>query len=186
MLEVCRIPARWGNFFLSGLIFLIIGIICLIFTRQILNVILIIFSAIALVIGILLVVSSLFVVGLRMQWAPLLFTGIIFIVIGLVSVYFPSIVIAISIFLIAGLSFLIGLLMLMYGAISFAEMKTRIIIVALGIIPMAIGIYIILNPESAGSLVLGLWGIFACIIGIVFIAQAIILRNVQYQLGCDE
>jgi uncharacterized membrane protein HdeD (DUF308 family) len=186
VLEVCRIPARWYSYTLSGLIFLILGIACLVMTQQVLCVILILFSAIAIILGILLLAASVFVAGLRMQWVPLLFSGIILIIIGLVSIYYPYIVSALAIYLIAGISLLVGVLMVVYGAISFVEIKTRILIIILGLIPIVIAIYMILNPWSAAALVLRLWGIFACILGIVLIIQGLILRGVNYELGCNE
>jgi len=184
--EVCRIPARWTSYTLSGLIFLVLGIVCLVLTQQVLGVILILFSAIALILGILLIIASICFVGFRMQWIPLLFSGIILVIIGLVSVYYPSFVTALAIYLIAGISLLLGTLMVIYGAISFVETKTRIIIVILGLIPIVIAIYMIVNPSSAAVLILKLWGIFASIFGIVFIIQGLILRKVNHELGCNE
>lgn len=186
MLEVCRIPARWQGYLLSGVIFLILGIICLFLTRQVMGIMLVLFSAIAILIGILLVVASVFVIGFRMHWAPLLLSGVIFIIIGLFSIYYPEIVTAVAIYLIAGLSILVGILMVVYGAISFVEMKTRLLIVILGVIPIFIGGFMIFNPSSAAALVIQLWGIFACILGIVLIVQGLILRRVNRELGCSE
>jgi uncharacterized membrane protein HdeD (DUF308 family) len=186
VLEVCRIPARWHGYILSGLIFLMLGIVCLILTRQVLSALLIIFGAGALILGILLIVASVFVVGFRLQWVPLLFFGIILIIIGLVSIYYPGIVTALAIYLIAGVSLLAGALMVIYGAISFVETKTRILIILLGLIPIVIAVFMILNPGSAAELVLILWGIFACILGVVLIIQGLVLRRVNYELGCNE
>jgi uncharacterized membrane protein HdeD (DUF308 family) len=186
VLEVCRIPARWHGYILSGLIFLILGIVCLILTQQVLNVLLIIFGAIALILGILLIVASVFVVGFRLQWVPLLFFGIILIIIGLVSIYYPATVIALAIYLISGVSLFAGVLMVIYGAISFVETKTRVLIILLGLIPIIIAIFMVLNPGSAAALVLALWGIFACFLGVVLIIQGLVLRRVNYELGCNE
>jgi uncharacterized membrane protein HdeD (DUF308 family) len=186
VLEVCRIPARWHGYILSGLILLILGIVCLVMTRQVLSVLLIIFGAIALMLGILLIVASVFVVGFRLQWVPLFFFGIILIILGLVTIYYPVIVTALAIYLIAGVSILVGVLMVIYGAISFVETKTRVLIILLGIIPIVIAIFMVLNPGSAAELVLFLWGIFSCILGVVFIIQGFVLRRVNYELGCNE
>lgn len=186
MLEVCRIPARWHGYTLSGVIFLLFGIVCLILTQLVMSVILILFSAIALVLGILLIAASVFIAGLRMQWVPLLCSGIILVIVGLVSIYYPYIVSALAIYLIAGISLLVGVLMVIYGAISFVETKTRILIILLGLIPIVIAIYIVFNPWSAAALVLRLWGIFACILGVVLIIQGLMLGRVNQELGCNE
>jgi uncharacterized membrane protein HdeD (DUF308 family) len=186
MLEVCRIPARWQGYTLSGVFFLLLGIICLVLTQQVMSVLLILFSAIALLLGILLIAAGVFVAGLRFQWVPLVLSGGIFIIIGLVSIYYPDIVSAIAIYLLAGLGLLVGISMVIYGAISFVEFKTRILIVLLGFIPIVIGIYMILYPSSAAALIIRLWGIFACILGIALIVQGLILRKINYQFGCNE
>ncbi len=186
MLEVCRIPARWHGYILSGVIFLILGILCLILTQQVMSVLFILFSAIALLLGILLIVAGVFVAGLRFQWVPLLFLGGIFIVIGLASIYYPDIVTALAIYLIAGIALLVGLLMVIYGAISFVETKTRVLIVLLGFIPLVIAIYMILYPTSAAALLLRLWGVFACILGVALLVQGLILRKINYEFGCNE
>ncbi len=146
VLEVCRIPARWHGYTLSGLIFLILGIVCLILTQQVLSVLLIIFGAIALILGILLIVASVFVVGLRLQWVPLFFfrnnphnyrAGLY-----LLPGYCNSS---------RDLSYRRGIppcrvLMVIYGAISFVETKTRILIILLGLIPIVIAIFMIRTP----------------------------------------
>jgi uncharacterized membrane protein HdeD (DUF308 family) len=186
VLEVCRIPARWQGYTLSGVILLFLGIICIVLTHQVLGIILVLFSAIALLLGILLIAAAVFVIGFRMQWVPLLFFGIIFVIIGLVSIYYPDIVSVLAIYLIAGIAILLGVLMLIYGAVSFVETKTRVLIVLLGFIPLSIGIYMILFPSSAAVLLVRLWGIFACIMGIALITQGLILRKVNYQFGCNE
>jgi uncharacterized membrane protein HdeD (DUF308 family) len=186
VLEICRIPARWHGYTLSGVILLIIGIMCLFLTQQILSVLLLLFGAIAILLGILLIAACVFVAGFRMQWVPLLFFGIILIIIGLVSIYYPYIISTLAIYLIAGLALLLGVLMVIYGTISFVETKTRILIILLGIIPLIIAIYMILYPGSAATLVLGLFGIFACILGIALIIQGLVLRRVNYELGCNE
>ncbi|MEI6293104.1 MAG: DUF308 domain-containing protein [Methanomicrobiales archaeon] len=186
MLEVCRIPARWQGYILSGVFFLLLGIICLALTQQVMSVLLILFSAIALLMGILLIAAGVFVSGLRLQWVPLLFLGIIFIVIGLASIYYPEIVSALAIYLLAGIALLVGSLMVIYGSISFAEMKTRVLIVLLGVIALVIAGYMILYPKSAAGLLLKLWGFFACILGIALLVQGLILRRVNYEFGCNE
>jgi uncharacterized membrane protein HdeD (DUF308 family) len=186
MLEVCRIPARWQGYILSGVLFLLLGIICLVLTRPVLSILLILFSAIALLLGILLIAAGVFVAGLRYQWVPLLFLGGIFIVSGLASIYYPDIVTALAIYLIAAIALLVGLLMMIYGAISFVELKIRILVVLLGFIPIVIGIYMILYPSSAAVLLLRLWGVFACILGVALLGQGIILRKVNYEFGCNE
>jgi len=186
VLEVCRVPARWGGYALSGLFFILFGITCLVLTQQVLSVILLLFSAITILIGILLIAASVFVAGFRVQWVPLLFSGIILIIIGLVSVYYPTMVSTFAIYLLAGISLLAGALMVIYGAISFVETKTKILIILLGIIPIAIAVYMILYPGSAAALIIVLFGIFACVLGIVLVIQGLVLRSVNYELGCNE
>jgi len=186
MLEICRIPARWQGYTLSGFFLVLLGIVCLILTQQVMSVLFILFSAIALLLGILLIVAGVFVAGLRFQWVPLLFLGGIFIVIGLASIYYPDIVTALAIYLIAGIALLVGLLMVIYGAISFVETKTRVLIVLLGFIPLVIAIYMILYPTSAAALLLRLWGVFACILGVALLVQGLILRKINYEFGCNE
>lgn len=186
VLEVCRIPARWQSYTLSGVIFVILGIACLALTWQVLSVLLILFSAIALILGILLIAASVFVAGFRVQWVPLLCSGIIFIIIGLVSIYYPDIVSALAIYLIAGISLLAGVLMVVYGTMSFAETKTRILIVLLGLVPIVIAVYMLLYPASGAVMILRLWGIFGCILGVALITQGLILQRVNHELGCNE
>ena len=70
VLEVCRIPARWHGYILSGVIFLILGIICLILTQQVLSVLLIIFGAIALLLGILLIAAECICCGITVAMGP--------------------------------------------------------------------------------------------------------------------
>ena len=160
--------------------------ICLVLTRQVLSVLLLLFSAIAILLGIILIAASIFVAGFRMQWVPLLFSGIILVIIGLLSIYYPYVVSTLAIYLIAVISLLLGILLVIYGAISFVETKTRILIILLGIIPVIIAIYMFINPGSASTLILMLWGVFACILGIVLIVQGLALRNLNYELGCNE
>ena len=136
--------------------------------------------------GIILIAASIFVVGFRIQWVPLLFSGIILMIIGLVSIYYPNVVSTLAIYLIATISLLLGILIVIYGAISFVETKTRILIILLGIIPIIIAIYMFLYPGSAAALILMLWGVFACILGIVLIIQGLALRRINYELGCNE
>jgi uncharacterized membrane protein HdeD (DUF308 family) len=76
--------------------------------------------------------------------------------------------------------------MVIYGAISFVETKTRALIVLLGFIPLVIAIYMILYPTSAAALLLRLWGVFACILGVALLGQGLILRKINYEFGCNE
>jgi uncharacterized membrane protein HdeD (DUF308 family) len=186
MLEICRIPTRWWSFVIWGLILLAIGIITLLRTDLVMSIIALLFSALVFLIGIILVVICIFASRNNISWWPLLFSGLFFIFLGILSAIAPGLLATIAIILIAALTILIGLLIIGYGMISFAELATRVLVILLGIIPLAIGVYMILHPGIAAVFIVDLWGIFAIIIGIALVVQGLTLKRVKYNFGCDE
>ncbi|HTY15892.1 MAG TPA: DUF308 domain-containing protein [Methanoregulaceae archaeon] len=186
MLEVCRIPSRWGSFIVWGVILILIGIITLLWPTVVMNIIALIFSALAFLIGLILIIIGIFAARYRVSWWPLLLAGLFFIALGIVSVIAPGFLATVAIVLMAALSILIGLLMIGYGLISFEELATRLFVIILGIVPLLIGVAMILYPGIAAVLVVVLWGIFAVVIGVAMIVQAITLWRVKRTFGCDE
>jgi uncharacterized membrane protein HdeD (DUF308 family) len=186
MLEVCRIPTRWWTFIILGLFFLITGIVTLLWTGLVMSAISFIFSILAFTIGILLIITCIFAARYRIPWLPLLLVAFFFLVLGFISVIAPNLLAAVAIVVFAAISILIGLMMIGYGIISFAETTTRLLVPLLGLIPLAIGVYMILNTGTAAVIVVQLWGIFACILGGFFIVQGFTLRRVNYNFGCNE
>jgi uncharacterized membrane protein HdeD (DUF308 family) len=150
------------------------------------SIIALVFTALVFLIGIILIVVCIFAARYTISWWPLLFAGLFFIVLGIVSVMAPGLLATVAIILMAALSILIGLLMIGYGIISFVELVTRLFLIILGIIPLLIGVGMILYPGIAALLVVDLWGIFAIVVGIAMIVQAATLRRVKYTFGCDE
>lgn len=186
MLEVCRVPSRWESFSILGIILILLGIITLLRPNLVMSVIALLFCALAFLIGIILIIACFFAARYTISWWPLLFSGFFFIVLGMISFIAPGLLATIAIVLMAALSILIGLLMIGYGFVAFVEVVTRVLIILLGIIPLLIGVAMILYPGIAAVLVVDLWGIFAIIIGIAMIGQALTLRRVKYTFGCDE
>jgi uncharacterized membrane protein HdeD (DUF308 family) len=186
VLEVCRIPSRWGSFIIWGIVLILIGIVTLFWPTLVMSIIALVFGALAFLIGIILIIVCIFAARYTISQWPLLFAGLFFIVLGVISVTAPGLLATVAIILMAALSILIGLLMIGYGIISFVELATRVLVILLGIIPLLIGVAMILYPGIAAVLVVDLWGIFAIVIGIAMIVQAITLRRVKYTFGCDE
>jgi uncharacterized membrane protein HdeD (DUF308 family) len=186
LLEVCRIPSRWGSFIVWGVILILIGIVTLLWPTAVMSIIAVVFSALAFLIGIILIVVCVFAARYRVSWWPLLFAGLFFIALGIVSIIAPGFLATVAIVLMALLSILIGLLMIGYGIISFVELATRLLVIVLGFIPLLIGVAMILYPGIAAVLVVILWGFFAVVIGVAMIVQAITLWRVKRTFGCDE
>jgi len=186
MLEVCTIPSRWGSFIVWGAVLILIGIVTLLWPTVVMSIIALVFSALAFLIGIILIVVSIFAARYRVSSWPLMFAGLLFIALGVVSVIAPGFLATVAIVLMALLSILIGLLMIGYGLISFVELATRLLVIILGFIPLLIGVAMILYPGIAAVLVVILWGIFAIVIGVAMIVQAITLWRVKRNFGCDE
>ena len=139
MLEVCRIPSRWGSFSIWGIIFILTGIVTLLWPTLVMGIIALLFTILAFLIGIILIIVGIFAARHTISWWPLLFAGLFFIILGLISVMAPGLLATVAIVLMAALSILIGLLIIGYGIISFVELVTKVLIILLGIIPLLIG-----------------------------------------------
>lgn len=180
MIEI--ILEKWWVFLLRGLVAILFGALALIWPQITLLTLVIIFGAFVLLDGIFSVIAGITSRKENFYWWTLLFTGLLEIAIGLLTLFWPNVTGIVLLYLIASWAVIIGILDIVLAIQIRREIKNEWMLILDGIFSVLIGVLLFVFPAASAMAVAWLIGLFAIFLGIVFIILAFRLRKLAGEL----
>ena len=157
---------NWSPFLISGLVTLLYGILALLLSAEMLE-------TVMTVTGVIIVVAGAVCAGVSMlrkknqkPWMLLLFEGIVMVLVGLAAIIWSYETIKLLIILIGVWVAIIGLMQLI-ALIGVQGMVNKWFFVVCGVLALAFGILMILNPFESAEFFVKLTGAIALVVGIL-------------------
>jgi uncharacterized membrane protein HdeD (DUF308 family) len=169
-------------FLFRGLVAILFGVLTLVWPRLSLTVLVLLFGLFAVIGGITAVAAA-----LRNHeehgWGLLLFEGIVGILAGAVALIWPGITAFAFLFLIAAWAILTGILEFVAPLAYPMSGGRAVLMVLAGIISVVFGVLIAIQPAAGLLAVVWLIGIYAIIVGIMYIAVYFESRSLASRLA---
>jgi uncharacterized membrane protein HdeD (DUF308 family) len=169
-------------FLFRGLVAIIFGVLALVWPRLSLTVLVFLFGLFALISGITAIAAA-----LRNHeehgWGLLLFEGILGILAGAVALIWPGITAFAFLFLIAAWAILTGILEFVAPLAYPMSGGRAVLMVLAGIISVVFGVLIAFQPAAGLLAVVWLIGIYAILVGIMYIAVFFESRSLASRLA---
>jgi uncharacterized membrane protein HdeD (DUF308 family) len=169
---------NYRNMFLfRGLAAIIFGVIALVWPRISLHALVLVFGIFAIVSGITAVAAAIRGRDLP-HWGALLFEGILSIAVGTIALMWPGITALAFLFLIAAWAILIGVAELVAPLAFPMSVGRGLLFVLSGIVSIAFGVLIAARPHAGLLAVVWLIGIYAILMGIMYLVVYFESRSV--------
>lgn len=172
----------WVNM-LKATVAIFFGLVTVFWPGITLVVLIYLLSAFVIVVGIIETIHALMSIKRRNTWWVSLIVGLGVLAVGLYLVHHPSASLS-SFILIVGIAFMgWGLLELVQSFVNRLSSGYRVLSLIAGIVSLAVGISVIVQPVSGGLAFVWVLGLFGIIYGIVSLAMGIELRNDYEELS---
>jgi uncharacterized membrane protein HdeD (DUF308 family) len=169
-------------FLFRGLAAIVFGVLTLVWPKLSMFVLVLLFGIFAVISGITAVAAAIRSHG-EPHWGLLLFEGILSIAVGVVALIWPGITAFAFLILIAAWAILIGILELV-APLSFPMSVGRGLLFVLGgIVSIVFGVLIAARPVAGLLTVVWLIGIYAIVMGIMYLAVYFESRSVVQSLA---
>jgi uncharacterized membrane protein HdeD (DUF308 family) len=169
-------------FLFRGLVAILFGVLTLVWPRLSLTVLVFLFGLFAVIGGITAVAAALRNHE-KHDWGLLLFEGIVGILAGAVALIWPGITAFAFLFLIAAWAILTGILEFVAPLAYPMSGGRAVLMVLAGIISVVFGVLIAIQPAAGLLAVVWLIGIYAILIGIMYIAVYFESRTLASRLA---
>ena len=169
-------------FLFRGIVAVLFGILTLVWPKLSLTVLVLLFGIFAVVSGITAVAAALR--NTREQgWGLLLFEGIVGILAGVVALVWPGITALAFLYLLAAWAIITGILEFI-APLSFPMSGGRAVLMVLaGVVSVVFGVLIAFQPASGLLAVVWLIGIYAIVIGVLYIVAYFESRSLTSRLA---
>jgi uncharacterized membrane protein HdeD (DUF308 family) len=179
MLE--KISRNWWMFALRGLVAVIFGVLALVRQEQVLQALVLVFGAFALVNGVITVFTGLSSAPYFSRWWALLVEGIAGVICGLMAIFMPEITTRALMYVIATWALFIGILEIVVAIQFRNELKDEWMLVLGGILSIVFGVLLFVYPAAGAVSMTWMIGIYAIIFGTTEIVFAFRLHNLQQE-----
>jgi uncharacterized membrane protein HdeD (DUF308 family) len=175
-----------GNFrtmFLSrGLAAILFGVLTLVWPKLSLTALVFLFGVFAVISGITAVVAALRSTDMQ-GWGLLLFEGILGILAGAIALIWPGITALAFLYLLAAWAIITGITELI-APLAFPMSGGRAVLMVLsGVLSVAFGVLIAAQPSSGLLAVVWLIGVYAIVVGIMYVAVYFEARSMASSLA---
>ena len=172
---------NWSPFLISGLVTLLYGILALLLSAEMMKTVMTVTGVILVVAGAVCAGVSLLRKKNMMPWMMLLFEGIVMILVGLAAIIWSYETVKLLIILIGVWVAIIGLMQLI-SLIGIKGMANKWFFLVCGVLALAFGILMILNPFESAAFFVKLTGAIALVVGILTLMFAFSIRRLQHQV----
>jgi uncharacterized membrane protein HdeD (DUF308 family) len=174
-----KISRNWWMFALRGLVAVIFGVLALVKQEQVLQALVLVFGAFALVHGVITVFTGLSSAPFFSRWWALLLEGIAGIVCGLAAIFMPEITTTALMYVFGVWAIFAGILEIVVAIEFRNELKDEWMLVLGGILSIVFGVLLFVYPSAGAVSMTWMIGIFAIIYGISEIVFAFRLREAR-------
>jgi len=172
-----KISRNWWLFALRGLVAVIFGVVALIRPEQMLQALVLVFGAYALVDGIFTVIAGIASYRYFKRWWAVLLEGVVGIVIGLLTFFWPNITALALLYYIAAWALITGIFEIV-AAIQLRRVITgEWALILSGLLSMVFGVLLFVFPAAGAVSMVWMIGVYAILFGITLIILAFRLRS---------
>jgi uncharacterized membrane protein HdeD (DUF308 family) len=177
MLE--KITRNWWLFALRGVIAIILGVVALVRPEQMLQALVLVFGAFALVDGIFTVIAGVAARGSFERWWAVLLEGVAGMLIGVLTFIWPNITALVMVYFIAAWAIITGVFEIV-AAIQLRRMITgEWGMILSGLLSMIFGVLLFVFPSAGAVSMVWMIGIYAILFGITLIVFAFRLQSLR-------
>jgi len=182
MLVLAQLARNWWTLVLRGVVAILFGVVAFLRPGITVEVLVLLFAFWALFDGVLALISSVGAAEAHEPWWPLVFIGLLGIAAGLVTLRWPGIT-ALALFLvIAYWSIFRGILDIVAAVRLRDLIPGEWWLVLGGIVSIAFGVLLVMNPGPGLLAVIWLIGIYAVIVGVAFLMLGVRLKGLAGEL----
>lgn len=168
---------NWWMFLVRGILAIILGVIALLSPSGAYLSLVLIIGIYALVSGVVAIISALTSKAKSENWWWIIFVGIIGILFGAFTLLQPAAMSAIWLLLIAAWAILTGILEIITGIRLRKFIKGEFWLILGGAVSVLFGIFLFVNPTSGAFAIGFIVGVFAILIGILYILLAFSMKK---------
>ncbi len=168
---------NWWMFLVRGILALIFGIVALVFPLATFQALVLIFGAFALVDGIFAIVSAFSSNAKTENWWWLILEGALGILIGILTIIQPAAMGEAWLILIAAWALVTGIFEIITAIRIRKQIEGEFWMILSGLISVAFGVLVFLNPVSGAFAIGFIVGIYAIMFGAMMIALSLKLRK---------
>jgi len=162
-----QINRNWWFLALKGVLFILFGLIAIFYPGTAILTVLIYLGIVVLVTGILFLIGAIYNIRHKRPWELWMLEAIIDIALGLLFIIYPAVTLTFFITLIGVWAILLGWYQLVTYYRLRKEPENKSLYLYTGLFAVIIGILFIFNPFGTGKVITVLIGIFALIFGVM-------------------
>lgn len=172
---------NWWAVLIRGIAAVLFGFLALRWPGETLLILVTLYGAFALVDGMFAIVAGLSGIGSGLHWVWPIITGLVGVLIGIITFAAPGLTALALVFFIAAWALVSGITEIIGGWSLHQEIANEWLYILGGIVSVILGIVLFIAPGSGALALVTVIGIFAIIFGIVRIILAFELRNMKHQ-----
>jgi len=160
----------WWALVIRGLAAILFALLCLFWTKDVLNLLVILFGVFIFIEGLVTIFGGFNASKEHSEWWIYLVRGLAGMFIGLLVFFWPAITAAVLVYLIAVWAIVMGIIELLLSSKFVKEISMKWILTFIGIFSLAIGFIILFYPYTSLLTIVWIIGLFTLISGIGLIA----------------
>ena len=168
---------NWWALAIRGIAAVVFGLLALFWPPTAFVALVLVFGAYAIVDGIFNLVAAVRAPHTGRRWGPLVFEGIVSLIVGMITLLWPRISAFALVMFIAAWSIVTGIAEVVAAIRLRKQIRGEWLLALSGILSLALGVLLFLAP-AAGALVLTIWiGAYAVVFGAVMVGLSLRLRS---------
>jgi uncharacterized membrane protein HdeD (DUF308 family) len=168
---------NWWTLALRGLIAIIFGIMALVWPSETLVVLVVLFGVYALVDGIFAIIT-----GAQIGSGSFVLEGILGIIAGVLTFLWPGTTALALLWIIALWAIFTGIVEIVSAVQLRKIIKNEFLMILGGILSIAFGVLLFMQPEAGALSVVWIIGIYALVFGVLFISLGFRLRGIGHRM----
>jgi uncharacterized membrane protein HdeD (DUF308 family) len=168
---------NWWALAIRGIAAVVFGLLALFWPPTAFVALVLVFGAYAIVDGIFNLVAAVRAPHTGRRWGPLVFEGIVSLIVGVITLLWPGISAFALVMFIAAWSIVTGIAEVIAAIRLRKQIRGEWLLALSGILSLALGVLLFLAP-AAGALVFTIWiGAYAVVFGAVMVGLSLRLRS---------
>jgi uncharacterized membrane protein HdeD (DUF308 family) len=177
---------NWLYMLLKGIAGIVFGILLLVWPRDTIEALLILFGIFALIVGIIFTIAFFMEVFNKERWGLSLGVALISLFLGILAIARTEVTAVVFLFLLAAWLLAIGAIQMALGTSMDPQFKHRWLVVIEGILSIIVGLCLLLFTAPTLKLLVLFFGFYIIIMGIIDIVVSFMLRSYLKAGGPQE
>jgi Uncharacterized conserved protein len=180
-MKIKKSNLNWWTFFVNGLIALVYGLFALLLPAQTVGVVVTWTGIVVVLVGLVCLLVSFKRKKAELPFKLLMFNAVLMMIVGFVAALWPKQTMSFVVFIIGLWAVIIGA-MLLFTLFSIKDIAGRGFYIMSGILSLAFGILLIVNPFESAKVFVVITGIVALIFSIIMMMFSFNLRRLEKEL----